>query len=116
MPLDVAGDEWAERHDDEPLPAHVFECGPCEAVAKAAALVGLVDLGVYEDDAVVSASVGGKADDPTFEPKLVSARLGGIDDLGLCQRGVRHESRPSCACRRRRACFPIAHTGRAQPA
>src|SRR4249919_1877628 len=102
MLLDVAGDEWAEGHDDEPLPAHVFECGFCEAVAEAAALVGLIDLGVYEDDAVVSPSVGGKADDPTSEPELVAARLGRVDDLGLCQGRIRHGSRPSCACRRRR--------------
>ena len=54
MLLDVTGDEGAEGHDDEPLPTHVFECGLCEAVPQSAALVRLVDLGVYEDDAVVS--------------------------------------------------------------
>ena len=64
MLLDVPGDEGAKGHHDEPFPTHVFECGLCETVAEAATLVRLVDLGVDEDDAVVSPSVSGKADDP----------------------------------------------------
>ena len=85
MLLDVPGNEGTEGHDDEPFPARVFECGLCETVAEAAALVRLVDLGVYEDDAVVSPSVSGEADDPTSEPELEAARLRRVDDLGLCQ-------------------------------
>src|SRR3954447_22588681 len=98
MLLDVPSDERAEWHNDEPLRTHVFERGLCEAVAEPVALVRLVDLGVHEDNAVVSPSVGGKAEAPASEPQLVAVRLGLFADLGLRQRGITHESGPSCAC------------------
>src|SRR5258705_5341449 len=99
MLLDVPGDEGAERHDDERFLIRVFECGLCEAVAESTALVRLVDLGVYEDDAVVSPSVGDKADDTISEPELVAARFGRVRGLQIFPPGGRPRNRTPCAWR-----------------
>ena len=63
--------------------------GRDELAAEAPSFAGRVDLGVHERDpvAVLAAVVGGDADAPVSEPKLVLRRLGHVDDLGVLRRG-----------------------------
>ena len=89
MSRHVVRHERAERDDLEALPAHVVERGRDELAAEAASFAGRVDLRVQERDpvAVLAAVVGGDADAPVSEPKLVLRRLGHVDDLGVLRRG-----------------------------
>src|SRR6266536_3247701 len=86
MPLDVVGDERAERRDLEALPARILERSRRQQAAEAAALARFVHLGVREGDPAVATAVGGEPDQATPEPKLVAALLGHVDDLRLGRR------------------------------
>ena len=81
MPLDVVGDERTKGNDLEVLPRRVGQRDRGQTAAEAAALAGLVHLGVRVGDASVAAPVGGVADQATAEPKLVTAQLRYVDDF-----------------------------------
>src|SRR5439155_15603644 len=81
--FDVVRDERAERNDLQPLTACVRQRLGGEPAAEALAFAGFVHLGVRKGNAAVSPPVREQTDQAPAEPKLVAARLGHLDDLGL---------------------------------